>query len=692
MRRGVIPRCVVTALLAFVVAVFCAVLSTRTWAAGRSERARVALLVFGWTLAVAYTAFATSLLPGLHDARAVYMLAGLSVPATALWAFDAALARPDAPRAREIGLLAMATAVAAPLLTGLHLALTWHTPGFTAPEAGAALFAFLGLLLPLRRLWAARAEAPLRVARTRLTWLFIIAVGAVGATLAEHLGRIFVEPEQLAGLTLRQRELALQGAVPPVSPLLSAVTLYLLNHVVTAARLLDLRELVGRAAALVVSAVLLLVVDALTFLWIDTFASWPLHSAYQIFLASLVFLAVYDPLLRDRIAWGVQQLVHPTGRALLDTLEQLRHALPAVLDRRALAEMLLDGVHGTGRAPSAALWLWDTDRQAFRLAGHRPADGAAPVPAFPAGALPADDASWLLVDALREDDPRRTMLDAMGASVACPLQRGGIVHGWLALRHEATTDGWSYDELARLRDAAAAASTALANIREFAAHEEAVRLAALGTMAAGLAHEVRNPLAGMKGAAQYLLVDGHSDRAREMLEVIVAETDRLDEVVSRFLDYARPLELRRAPEDLDQLVARVLVLQRAEGLPTDLSLLHEAGLGGQPVSVDGPLVGQVLWNLLRNAVQASGARGTVRVTTGAGSHPDTVAIAVSDTGSGIPPEVRTRLFTPFVTTRAHGTGLGLPIAQRIVRAHGGDLAVRSVEGQGTTFTVVLPAH
>jgi signal transduction histidine kinase len=680
-----------TALLAFAVAVFCAVLSTRTWAAGRSERARVALLVFGWTLALAYTAFATSLLPGLHDARAVYMLSGLCVPATALWAFDAALARPDAPRSREIGLAAMATAVAAPLLTGLDLALTWRTPGLTALEVGAGLFVFLGLLLPLRRLWTARAEAPLRVARTRLTWLFAIAVGAVLATLAELAGRTFVEPDQLAGLSLRQRDLALQGAVPPISPLLSAVTLYLLNHVVTAARLLDLRELVGRVAALVVSAVLLLVVDALTFLWIDTFATWPLHSAYQIFLASLVFLAAYDPLLRDRIAWAVQQLVHPTGRALLDTLDQLRQALPGVLDRRALAETLLDGLHETGRAPAAALWLWDADRQVFRCAGHRPLDAPPPVPAFPAGALVPDDAPWLLADALRRDDPRRDMLDAMGASVATPLRRAGVVHGWLGLRHDATTDGWSYEELARLRDTCLAASTALANIREFQAHEEAVRLAALGTMAAGLAHEIRNPLAGMKGAAQYLLVDGRSDRAREMLEVIVSETDRLDDVVSRFLDYARPLELKRAAEDLDQLVGRVLVLQRAEGLPPDLQLTHAQGLAGAAVVVDGPLLTQVLWNLVRNAVQASGRSGHVRVQTAPGPDGRTVEITVSDTGPGIPPDVRARLFTPFVTTRDRGTGLGLPIAQRIVRAHQGELGVRSVEGAGTTFTVVLPA-
>ncbi len=678
-----------TALLAFVVAVFSGVLATRTWAANRSERSRTALLCLGWTLAIAYTAFAISLLPGLGWARGLYMLAGQCVPAVALWSVDAALARPEEPRGREVALLAMTTAVSAPLLTALHLALYWETPGISPPELAASIFGFGGLVLPLRRVWRARAEASLRVVRTRLTWLFAFALGAVLSTLAEHLGRLTVDPGSLVGLSLGQRDLALQGIVPPVSPLLAAVTLYLINHVVTAARLLDLHELLGRAVALLASAGLLMVVDGLTFLWIDTFAAWPLHSFYQVFLASLVFLAVYDPLLRDRISWGVQQLVHPGGRALLDTLDQLSQTAPAIVDRTALCEALLDGLHGTGRAPSVAMWLWEADREAFQLAGWRSVDGTAPIPTLAPNVLSAAEDPWLLLDTLRPNDPRRDVLIAMRASVATALRRGGITFGWLALRHEATTDGWSQDELNRLADLGSAASVALSNIREFQAHGEAVRLAALGTMAAGLAHEIRNPLAGMKGAAQYLLVEPDPKRAREMLEVIVAETDRLDDVVSRFLDYARPFTPRMAPEDLDGMVSRVLTLQRAQGLPPDVLLEQHAGLGEARIPCDGPLVEQVLWNLVRNAVQAAGSAGRVAVRTALNA--ESVTIAVSDTGPGLPPDVRSRLFTPFVTTRIGGTGLGLPIAQRIVRAHGGEIDVRSVEGEGTTFTVVLPA-
>jgi signal transduction histidine kinase len=234
--------------------------------------------------------------------------------------------------------------------------------------------------------------------------------------------------------------------------------------------------------------------------------------------------------------------------------------------------------------------------------------------------------------------------------------------------------------------------------RKLAAQERdlarAARLAALGTLSAGLAHEIRTPLAALQVFVQSLegphLDSGH----REDLQLARRELERLARLVERFLDFARPTPPELRPVDLHAILDDVLRLLEPNVARSSVRIVQERVAGSLEVSGDRDQLKQVVMNLLLNALQAMPQGGTVRIATerlrDAGGGVFAVRVLIADTGQGISPEDLDRIFDPFFTTKPDGTGLGLPISHAIVEKHGGRLAVESRVGLGTTFAVELP--
>jgi two-component system, NtrC family, sensor histidine kinase HydH len=213
-------------------------------------------------------------------------------------------------------------------------------------------------------------------------------------------------------------------------------------------------------------------------------------------------------------------------------------------------------------------------------------------------------------------------------------------------------------------------------------------LAQLGEMGAMLAHEIRNPLAGIKGYAQLIVKKPLDERNSRFAGRIVAEAQRLELLVSDLLAYASSGREPSSPVNLARLIAHAEELLRHETEARHLEIACACPDGLQ-VSGSGDGLGQVLLNLGKNAIQAMPDGGLLRITaSGAGG---LVTITVSDTGSGIAPEQLPRVFEPFFTTKAKGTGLGLALCKKIVEEHGGRIEVQSVVGQGTSVSVTLPA-
>lgn len=242
----------------------------------------------------------------------------------------------------------------------------------------------------------------------------------------------------------------------------------------------------------------------------------------------------------------------------------------------------------------------------------------------------------------------------------------------------------------------------LTNIREL---EEAVRksdrLSALGTLAAGLAHEIKNPLGGIRGAAQLLEMElAEDDELRECTRVVIKEVQRVNRIVEELLDLSSPRSLNLVGVNLHKILAHIVFLQQQATEGKNIVFQRHLDPSIPAILADEGRVTQLFLNLVKNAVEAVGDFGVIEISSRIVSEYSMtqkgerrsrmVAIEVSDNGPGMPRDVLENLFTPFYTTKERGTGLGLAICQKIVAEHRGMIRVESQEAKGTTFTIMLP--
>lgn len=283
--------------------------------------------------------------------------------------------------------------------------------------------------------------------------------------------------------------------------------------------------------------------------------------------------------------------------------------------------------------------------------------------------------------------------------LAAPLGRCGEVQGAVAIGVSAP-----HPSLLRLMEVAAAGLSVALLSRQAAGEAEQLRaslrthltgvgeLAAVGQLAASVAHELRNPLSSIKGAAQYLRNEYHQHATiREFLDIILEEVGVLSRITTEFLDFARPMHLHLQEGHLHDSIRRLLQLVKPQLTGQGIEVITDLGLDVPPTVFDAQQVEHMLRNVVLNAIQAMPDGGTLVVRTRYVATPlPMVEIAISDTGKGIAAEDIARLFAPFFTTKTKGVGLGLTIVEKIVQNHGGSIGVESQPGAGSTFTIRLP--
>lgn len=352
------------------------------------------------------------------------------------------------------------------------------------------------------------------------------------------------------------------------------------------------------------------------------------------------------------------------------------------------------------------------------LGGWRPRPGSGLPEKIALSNIPFDDNSITgrtlrYLKAMRvslADAPERTRLEmeAFGAQhlMAAPLVVGDRHFGALQVGRLADP-GFSDDDLELMDSCAAQVSVLVEHVKLFddlrqsyssleKAQAEVVRherLAALGELAAVMAHEVRNPLGVIFNSLTSLKRRSSGDAESALLLGIVGEeADRLNRIVGDLLDFARPYEAERAPIELEPLVASA-VEAAASSTTAQVKVVTEFAHELPRFVIDGHLVRQALVNLVVNAIQAmpKGGTCTVKVSAVTKNGSSLARIEVCDQGVGISPATERHIFQPFFTTKATGTGLGLAVVKRIVDAHHGEISVRSAIGGGTTFTVTLPS-
>ncbi len=244
---------------------------------------------------------------------------------------------------------------------------------------------------------------------------------------------------------------------------------------------------------------------------------------------------------------------------------------------------------------------------------------------------------------------------------------------------------------ANYRRAAEELAEANRNLNEAeAAVRRSDRLAALGQLSAGLAHELRNPLGTIRASAEMLSRSVPADNAvaREVAGFIASEVDRSNSLVTRFLDFARPMQLKLAPADLAEVLDRAVALVERDAPQHRVTVYKNYSPDLAPFPFDAELMERVFYNLLLNAAQASEEGGAITLKTRRVD--GTAEVAVIDRGPGIDPKIKEQIFNPFFTTKSNGVGLGLAIVSKIVDEHGGRMAVESEPGKGSIFRVFLP--
>src|ERR671931_1199713 len=535
------------------------------------------------------------------------VVAGALLPATALAFFLEFLgvARRPARRARN--------AMLAGSLSGVVVAAT-PLVRLSLPKLVVTVYVLGGMIAVLTVLWRRMIAAPTRVERARLLYLFIGASVTITLSTVDVLPRFGV-PYPLEGL----------GSI------VLTIFMFFLSQTLLRHRLLDLHEFLGKIVVVTALGLVLMAIYGGLVSWVG---NRPELFYFNTLVASFVILSLFEPLREKVEEWVVVTLFRERYELVRD-LEVLRDRLSTVIDPAHLAAVLLDGLAETRRVTHASIWLLADDRPGYRLLDSRGPPPAAFLEPATARALlgaagsgqkavllenidrqlkelramlppgPSEPAARGMPAVIAEDLNRlndaRAAMSTMKAGIAMPLAAGDRVVGFLACWDERVPEAYASNEIAALIDVAERAALVIENSKLYQQMKERDRLAALGEMAAGLAHEIRNPLTAIPGAIQLLLPasaerppaagrggaasgDGaHSDR--EFLAIIAEEVRRLNGVVSQFLDYSRPARASLEPGHVNEVLQRTLKLLDSQ-IPASVKLVVELGLDLPRVACD----------------------------------------------------------------------------------------------------------
>lgn len=660
----------------------------------RKNRAHYLLSAFAGTMALWYLAQS---LFGLFQADIWYRFTAVLavlLPQFALHLFEAIAPHPAGHRSK---LLRTATIIGIPMLV---LAVSdYQTDALV--RTLIFLYVFGLVAAGLANLAIKGRSTPSRAVRERVRLLVLVGTFALFFSIGDFVWFI--------------------GArIPPVGAVLSVVFLFALTESMRRERLIDLYEMVGR---LVVSTALAFCLAGIFYVFV-TYVGFDTMYLNAV-LAAIAILVLFEPL-RSKVEEQIHLVFFRQRHELEKVIRTTEQRLVHILQLDEMGETVIGALESSRRATSAALYLLDPDgrvlslRQSFGLGAAERIEAATGRPLLArlqeAASVVIDDithASWVVPQG-QSPAERDALLTA--ARLLGPIANSGVilgvrpgsgdVIGLLVVQDERVRDAFSSDEIVLLERLASMIGVVVENTRAYARMKERDRLAVLGQMAAGLAHEIKNPLGSIKGAAQ-LLVDTAKDddgpaSSQDFLDIIIEEVDRLDRVVGSVLDYARPRKGNPAPVDVNAVVHRtVQILRPSCNEQTRLEVDLEKDLAS--VRIDAEQLRQVVMNLVQNAVQALGERGGIvtvstRMGHGMGDRKGGegsrywVEIVIKDTGPGISSEALNNLFVPFFSTKTHGTGLGLAISQRIAQEAGGVIEVASQPGVGSAFMVVLPAH
>jgi two-component system nitrogen regulation sensor histidine kinase GlnL len=500
--------------------------------------------------------------------------------------------------------------------------------------------------------------------------------------------------------------------LPPIGNYFIAIGLFILFYAIV--RRQDINIVLAKWTTYVLMTLLLLV-PSITLIIIG---QKYFYNRVDYFFSTIVFsiillVTICFPKIKPLTEKVVEQFLFKDRYDYRDTLARFSKALVTILNLQSLSKRIIETVTHTMGVDKASLFSLNEERGGFYLLESKNIK----IDSFPPILTKGDPLPQYLQKmkeivireelikgaAMPEIKEVVNTMSRLEAEVSIPLISKGQLIGMINLSHKFNKDIYSHEDIELLSMLANQTTIAIENARLYddlkrskSYIRRADRLASLGTLTAGLAHEIRNPLVAIKTFTQLLPERIDDDEFRNhFLSIASGEVDRISALVTELLEFARPSEPKFEVEDINSILDGMILLVFTEMKSKHIDIVKDYASDLSPITIDREQMKQVFLNMLLNAIEATPEKGKIYVRTRSYTKPEGetyIQIEFTDTGCGIRPEYLEDIFTPFFTTKEKGSGLGLSISNQIVQDHRGYIDVESQVNKGASFFINLPLH
>lgn len=479
-------------------------------------------------------------------------------------------------------------------------------------------------------------------------------------------------------------------------------------------RLMDINIVFKKGTTYVLLLLLLFVPSFIFILLIGKVFFDKISYLFSIVIVALLFLVtLFFYRIKPQTEKMVEQFLFKNRYDYRETLGNFSKAMVSILDLQSLSRRIFETITQTMGVEKGSLFLWNEEKAGYSLFESKNISMTASTPHIPKDDPLPHYLQKMGEIIIREElakganiQPLKDIVNKMSlleAEVTIPFISKGQLVGMINLGYKFTKDIYSHEDIELLSTLANQTAIAIENARLYedlkrskSYIRRADRLASLGTLTAGLAHEIRNPLVAIKTLTQLLpeRLDDEEFRS-QFLKIASGEVDRISSLVNELLDFARPSEPKWELEDINTILDGMILLISTETKKKLITIIKNYASNLPPAQIDREQIKQVILNILLNAIDATSENGKITVKTRSfikpGGEPY-VQIEFTDTGCGIPGEHLEDIFNPFFTTKATGSGLGLSISNQIVQDHKGYIDVESQLEKGSSFFINLPVN
>jgi len=501
----------------------------------------------------------------------------------------------------------------------------------------------------------------------------------------------------------------------PFGTLFVSLNALIISYSIVKHRLMDIEFVIRKGVIYAYASLLLLIPIFLLTVGAQLYTFQQMNFAFSCFVFLCMIIAAYlFPKVRLQAETNVEQYLFKDKYDYKKTISDLSKAMVSILDINELCRKIISTTTEALKVEKASVFIFNEEKDAFLLCDARGLEGYTI-----ANSYRKDDQFFKLLERRREITIREEleryqhnpdmqtiyqMMTRLGAETCIPLIAKQRLIGIINLGMKGNKKMYTHEDLELLTTLANSATIGIENAQLYENMKNtkkimlrADRLASLGTHAAGLAHEIRNPLVAIKTFTQLLPERFDDEEFRNYFSTVAAgEIDRISTLVTELLEFSRPSGPFFQQENLNDILDKMITLIKTEAKQKELTIETTLADDLPTVTVDKEQMKQVFINILLNAIQATPEKGTILVATRkivkSNGGPGFVQVEISDTGIGIPEEELDKIFTPFFTTRAKGSGLGLAISHQIIQEHEGTIDVKSVDKKGTTFIINLPTN